>query len=160
LSSAPGRFGERAAGCREPASLPSARWTKAALVALLVTAAVLYEARTSAIEALVLSHYGSRMGYAVENGPSPRIVFPSGGPFDERRGYARIPEFRARLEAQGYQIIRQAHVSETLAFLARWGIPPPYRELTTTALRIDSSDGATLAINLRLASPRGPRPAV
>src|SRR5438093_11567926 len=62
------------------------------LVALALVAVLIgYELRTSALQSLVLSYYARQLSFTVEKGASPRIVFPDSGPFDERRGYTKIP---------------------------------------------------------------------
>src|SRR6185436_3972654 len=62
-------------------------------------AALVYELETSALQARLFARYASRMSYRVEPGPSHRIVFPSTGPIDRRRGYVQIPDFQRRLES-------------------------------------------------------------
>ena len=81
------------------------------LVVLLVLLSLAgYELRTSALQAWLISRYVSRLSYHVEAGPSGRVAFPQGGPFDERRGYSRIPEFAERLGKAGYRVEQQARV--------------------------------------------------
>jgi membrane peptidoglycan carboxypeptidase len=103
-----------------------------------------YEARTSALQAFLLSRYAARLSYSVEAGPSSRIVFPRGGPFNEQRGYTRLPEFERRLLAQGFTVKEQARISADLAWLVGWGVPPPYREPASTGLVIRGSDAQVL----------------
>jgi membrane peptidoglycan carboxypeptidase len=104
-------------------------------------AATVYELETSALQARLLSQYAARLSYAVEPGASPEIVFPQEGPFDEQRGYSRIPEFQSRLQAQGFVVTQQARISPELARLVAWGVAPPYSEPPVTGLTIRSADG-------------------
>ncbi len=67
------------------------------LLVAVVVLAVCYELRSSALQSRLLSYWASRMTYHVESGPSPRVVFPEKGPFDEALGYTRIPDFQSRL---------------------------------------------------------------
>src|SRR5881296_2599119 len=67
-------------------------WRWGILVTLLLALGLRYEARTSALESRLLSGVATRLSYTVEPGPSERIVFPREGPFDERRGYTRLPD--------------------------------------------------------------------
>jgi hypothetical protein len=72
------------------------------------------------------------------------MASPVSGPFDERRGYTRLPEFRDRLEARGYRITEQARQSAALARLIRSGIAPPFREPPVAGLVIRDADGIVL----------------
>ena len=103
-----------------------------------------YELRTSALQSLVLSYYARQLSFTVEKGASPRIVFPDSGPFDERRGYTKIPAIQRRLEAQGYGVVEQARFSPELLRVAKWGIAPPYREPASTGLVIRGMGGLPL----------------
>jgi membrane peptidoglycan carboxypeptidase len=102
----------------------------------LVAVIVHYEAQTSALQAHFLSRYVSKVSYEVGSGPSPAIAFPLGGPFDQRRGYSLIPEFRDRLRARGYQVVEQARQSAQMARLMELEITPPYRETPSAGLVI------------------------
>ena len=85
-----------------------------------------FESRTSTVQSRVLSHVAAKLTYKVEPGPSPSIAFPKAGPFDQRRGYTRLPEELARLKAAGYWTASQARISPTLKRLADHGIYPVY----------------------------------
>jgi membrane peptidoglycan carboxypeptidase len=118
---------------------PRARWLVLAAVLLLSALAVWLvarELRTSAFQASQLSRIAREARFEVEPGPSPSIRFPSGGPFDERLGYTRIPDFVARLSAAGYGIESQARHSERLIGLEDWGLNPVYPEKTRAGLAI------------------------
>jgi membrane peptidoglycan carboxypeptidase len=116
------------------------RWTATIAIAVVVLAAGL-EFRTAALEARVLAKIASDMKYKVEPGPSARIVFPRGGPLDERRGYSRLPDFSKRLESRGFRITAQAVHSPALAMASRFGIAPPYSEAPFAGLVIKGRDG-------------------
>ncbi|MBI2357717.1 MAG: transglycosylase domain-containing protein [Deltaproteobacteria bacterium] len=119
-------------------------WLTRVILGLLLIAALDYELRTSTLQAWVLSRYAARLSYEVLPGPSASIAFPHSGPFDQRRGYSRIPFFQSRLEAQGYRVVEQARVSGELAELMNWGVSPPYREPADEGLRIRASGATTL----------------
>ncbi|MGH7331731.1 MAG: transglycosylase domain-containing protein [Candidatus Rokuibacteriota bacterium] len=102
----------------------------------LVAVLAYYEARTSTLQALLLSRYVSKVSYAVESGSSAAIAFPLGGPFDQRRGYSLIPEFQDRLRARGYRVVEQARQSAQMVRLMEMGITPPYRETAAAGLMI------------------------
>lgn len=115
-----------------------------AAAGVVVGAALVYEVETSALQARVFATYAARLSFTTDSGPSPRIAFPRGGPFDEQRGYSRIPRFQARLEDAGFRIAEQARVSEELAQLVGWGVPPPYREPAVVGVRIRAAGGSSL----------------
>src|SRR5262245_26202667 len=81
--------------------LGPARW---GILAALALGVVAFELRTSWLQSRIFSRYARRLSYQVQSGASGQIVFPRGGPFDGRRGYTRIPEFQARLAAQGFRV--------------------------------------------------------
>ena len=81
-------------------------WLLAGLVLILAV----HEAHTSALQAWLFSHWASRLTYKLKPGPSLRITFPVSGPFDQRLGYTRIPEFERRLKIDGYRVTAQAQI--------------------------------------------------
>ncbi len=111
---------------------------------LLVTALiafVLWEGITSTVQAhLLANRVAPSLTYQVEEGPSPSIVFPETGPYNERLGYARIPEWVERLERSGYRVEEQARVSPLYHRLAHHGLVPVYREKVQTGLEILDRD--------------------
>ncbi len=78
------------------------------LFGLLAAGGMLLEMRTSAVQSWMLSYIAGRMTYSVEPGPSTRIDFPKEGPFDEVRGYTRIPDFEERLKNSSFRVVEQA----------------------------------------------------
>src|SRR3990170_3845516 len=75
----------------DPESKSGCRWIKWLIfLFLLAAAALFYEMRTSALQSRLLPWYAAKLSYQEGAGPSDQIVFPKGGPFDERRGYTRI----------------------------------------------------------------------
>jgi membrane peptidoglycan carboxypeptidase len=119
-------------------------WLCLLLLVCLVIALGYREARTSALQSRLLSRYAAKLTYRVEPGPSDAIAFPRGGPFDEQRGYSRIPQFQSRLEARGYRVVEQARQSPEFVKLMTWGVTPPYRESTVAGLVIRDSRGVLL----------------
>src|SRR5579864_5023153 len=66
--------------------------TLAAIIALVASGAV-YEMRTSLLEATYFTRIDRDMSFRVEPGPSGSVVFPKNSPYDERFGYAGLPQF-------------------------------------------------------------------
>jgi membrane peptidoglycan carboxypeptidase len=104
----------------------------------------LFEARTSQIEARILSSIAAKLSYRIEPGPSHSIAFPAGGPFNEQRGYADLPEFQQRLTDAGFRIVAQARLSPELERLAHWKITPPFREPAATGLIVRGENRSIL----------------
>ncbi|MGE0821458.1 MAG: transglycosylase domain-containing protein [Candidatus Binatia bacterium] len=119
-------------------------WGRRLLLILVIIGALTYELRTATLQARVLSSYATKLSYALEAGASPRIAFPHAGPFDQQRGYTRLPDFITRATANGYQITQQVHMSPELTQLIDWGISPPYREPAATGLIIRGAGDSPL----------------
>jgi membrane peptidoglycan carboxypeptidase len=63
-------------------------------------------------------------------------MLPASGPYDQRLGYARLPEFVKRLEGAGFRVERQARLARGLRRVREWGLFPTYREKSQAGLRI------------------------
>ncbi len=100
------------------------------MVALVAVVFIVVEARTSFyVQSPVLSRLVAGMGFAAAPGPSPRILFPASGPYDQRLGYTHLPQWIAGLQARGYAIEEQAVLSPQLDNGCRKGrLPPLSRE--------------------------------
>ncbi len=83
------------------------------------------EMHTSHFQAEYFSKIASKLTYKVAQGPSKAIRFPKTGPYDERLGYSRLPEFTKLLTDQNYVITEQARMSPDLLTLP---LPPIYQE--------------------------------
>lgn len=102
---------------------------------------VMEEARTAEWQSRLIADWSTKLGFAVEPGPSDAIRFPSQGPFDQRLGYVGLPEFIRRLTSQGYVIERQARFSPPLLEYTDHGLYPPYREKTHAGLDVSDCRG-------------------
>jgi hypothetical protein len=114
------------------------------VIPVLLATVGLFEARTSGIEARILSTIAAKLSYTVLPGPSPTIAFPQGGPFNEQRGYAALPEFEHRLTDAGFRVVAQARLSPELERLARWRITPPFHEPAVTGLVVRGANSTVL----------------
>jgi hypothetical protein len=86
-----------------------------ALAALLLFGwGVTAETRTSYLQSRFFSAFARDMSVAVGAGPSRTIIFPKGGPYDERLGYAELPRFINALGGDAFIVARQARWSPTL----------------------------------------------
>jgi membrane peptidoglycan carboxypeptidase len=120
------------------------RWVAMAVVPVLVATVILFEARTSEIEARILSSIAAKLSYSMGAGPSATIAFPSSGPFNEARGYAELPGFARRLTGAGFRITAQARLSPELERLAHWGINPPFHDQPASGLIVRGENQAVL----------------
>src|SRR5260370_219414 len=106
-------------------------WTATAITFL---ALLLVEVRTSWLESHTFAAIATRVAYRVRSGPSSSISFPRAGPYDERLGYSRIPDFVTRAHLDGYVVSAQARDSMSYMTLTRLGVYPIYHEKTQAGL--------------------------
>jgi len=104
----------------------------------------IFELNTSWLQAHVFHALSRQLTYEVKPGPSPRTVFPSSGPLDERRGYTRLPVILSSLQSNGFVIQAQAHPSPELTTITNLGIHPIYREKVQGGLHIVDEHGQVL----------------
>src|ERR1043166_8727894 len=109
-----------------PQRLKKWLWWCAGLLTLIALAVI--EIRTSFLQSWIFTRTNKRVHFELASGRSPAIVFPRSAPFDDRRGYSKIPGFQSRLESQGYRVVQQARQSKTMMKLVNRGISPPYVE--------------------------------
>jgi membrane peptidoglycan carboxypeptidase len=124
---------------------PRLKWwvSGTALVAILGFGAVL-EARTSYLQSLLFTRMAGEISFDLGTGPSARIRFPTGGPYDERLGYKQLPSFIEALKGRHFAIERQAEVSPALdQFAARHGYAL-YHEKEAAGLSLRDRSGAPL----------------
>ena len=105
------------------------------LLALLASLAA-WEMETFHFEAQYLSRFAARMHYTLAAGASNSIRYPRTGPFDERLGYTRLPDFIARLQAAGFVIASQARISPAMRQMDAWGLNLPYHEKDRAGLTL------------------------
>lgn len=102
------------------------------------------EMDTSRWQARELARFGKKLTATVAPGPSEAIRFPSAGPYDERLGYAQLPDFTTRLEKQGFAIADQARMSPSMIGMIDDGLFTPYREKDQAGLKLSDCNGRTL----------------
>src|SRR5919106_3176499 len=113
-------------------------WLGAFLVLFLC---VFIEFQTSILQSWIFTSTNERLYFKLNEGPSKEIIYPRSSPYDDRRGYSKLPIFQSRLQSQGYQVTHQARQSETMLTLLEHGISPPYVERPDAGLDIRGSDG-------------------
>lgn len=108
--------------------------------ALLASAAT-YEARTSWLQSHLFSQYAADMTWKVERGPSPSLILPAAGPYNERQGYTTLSAISQNLRRKGFEITHQARFSPALVKYVGLGGNPPYHEKQQAGLTILDHDG-------------------
>ena len=106
---------------------------------MLLSLAVMWavqESRTSAMQAKVFAKMAKKISYKVEKGPSTAIRFPSDSPYDERLGYANMPDYLDKLLERDFIIEAQARISPKMIELSDMGLFATYREKTKVGLNI------------------------
>ncbi|MGB5984636.1 MAG: transglycosylase domain-containing protein, partial [Desulfobacterales bacterium] len=86
----------------------------------------------------------AKLTYRPAPGPYPEIRFPQFGPYDIRMGYTRIPQWRDKLNAQGYEVTRQAQWSPELIKAVDLGVFATYREKTRSGFSIRDHEGRSV----------------
>ena len=102
------------------------------------------EFHTSVIQSWFFTATNTRLSFKLGDGPSTEIAHPRSAPFDDRRGYSKLPLFLSRLESQKYRVTHQVRQSETMLTLFQQGISPPYEEKSAAGLNIRGADGQPL----------------
>lgn len=110
------------------------------VLALLAGAAwfIMREVRTSALQAEFFTRLDRQLTFRVEPGPAPAgaIRYPQHGPYDERLGYASLPDFITKLNARDYAVTAQARMSPKMVQLVDRGIFATYHEKNRAGLSI------------------------
>lgn len=111
------------------------RWRKVRIILLAAGAMLLvgvplvvWEASTSTLQAAWFSARGSELDWSVRPGPSARIRFPDGGPWDVRLGYVALPAMIERARDGGFSVTAQAVVTEAFQQRVDAGMYPVYPE--------------------------------
>ncbi|WP_426112425.1 transglycosylase domain-containing protein [Massilia sp. PWRC2] len=99
------------------------------------------ESRTSAMQARLFGELAHKISWKVAPGPSPAIRFPSDSPYDERLGYANLPDYLTKLNSHDYVVTAQARMSPKMVALADQGVFATYREKTRVGLDITDATG-------------------
>ncbi len=135
------RLDEEQAATPPPSQPKSKRSRNAFIVLMLVLLSLAawwayHESRTSTMQAKYFTGIVRQLDYKVEPGPSDSIRYPHDSPYDERLGYANIPDYLARLKQRDYAVQAQSRFSPKMVQLADMGLFTTYREKTRTGLTI------------------------
>jgi membrane peptidoglycan carboxypeptidase len=116
----------------------------AAVSFLALSGFVIWEVRTSTLQAHYFSGKAREISYELGQGPSPQVRFPVEGPFDVRLGYTAIPTFVDSAAARGFVVYEQARVSARFADLIDRGYSPIYKEKAQGGLVLRDRNGDVL----------------
>ncbi|MGZ3183185.1 MAG: transglycosylase domain-containing protein [Telluria sp.] len=94
------------------------------------------EAHTSAAQARYFAELAQKVKYRVDKGATQDVRYPSDSPYDERLGYANLPDYLKRLQERQFDIVSQARFSPKMIELADMGLYPTYHEKTRAGLAI------------------------
>jgi membrane peptidoglycan carboxypeptidase len=120
------------------------KWLAWTLSIGLLVSTLFWEMRTSTVQAWLFSRYARQISYQIEPGPSDQIIFPQGGPYDQRHGYSSLPRYLKRLKQSGFSVTAQSRFSPQLHRIAAWGVTPPFREAPAPRLTLLSMDGTVM----------------
>ncbi len=101
-----------------------------------VTVFLVQEITTSKYQAKYIHEYAKTLTYKLQNAPTQSIIYPSYGPFDERHGYSKLPQYIDRLLQRNYQITQQVAFSPALREYAELGFFPPYHEKAQSGINL------------------------
>ncbi|MDD5580848.1 MAG: transglycosylase domain-containing protein [Methylobacter sp.] len=102
------------------------------------------EVKTSKYQAHYLSAISKQLSFKLNSGPSSSIRYPEYGPYDQRLGYALLPDMITRLEKAGFNITAQASSSPMMTQLSDYGLFTIYHEKTQAGLRIMDQTNQTV----------------
>jgi membrane peptidoglycan carboxypeptidase len=98
----------------------------------------------SHLNSLVFHRAVADLRFEIKPGASPAVLFPRAGPYDRRLGYAYLPYLIRRLEANNFEIVRQAVQSSALLRFIESGGYAVYHEKSQAGLVLKDSSGRTL----------------
>ncbi len=120
------------------------RWATALAALALLGWGIAAEIRTSFLQSRIFSALARKMTYTVEPGASRTIIYPRGGPYDQRLGYAELPRFIGALGKDRYLVARQGRWSPALERFVENGGYAIYHEKSRAGLELFDRNGAAL----------------
>jgi len=112
------------------------------LIAVLVGGGLglLYELKTSTLQADIFSFFARNLVFELADGPNPAARYPTHGPYNARLGYDRLGTIVGKLREQSHAVTVQTRLSPELnRLLARGGFAV-YREKTQAGLMVLDRD--------------------
>jgi membrane peptidoglycan carboxypeptidase len=112
------------------------RWLLLLAIILLGVAAY-QESRNHFYQSTFWHWLASKLSYQVVSGPAEQIRYAQAGPFDQRFGYSKLPQWHEKLQQTGFHISQQSQFSDSLRRYTDYGFYPPYNEKSQTGLIIN-----------------------
>lgn len=108
------------------------------LVAVILLGVAIYqESRNHFYQSAFWHWLAGHLSYEVVPGPAEQIRYAQAGPFDQRFGYSKLPEWLERLQKTGFHISQQSQFSDSLLRYTDYGFYPPYNEKSQAGLIIN-----------------------
>jgi len=116
------------------------------LIAVLVGGGLglLYELKTSTLQANIFSFFARNLVFELADGPNPAARYPSHGPYNARLGYDRLGTMVGKLSEQSHAVTVQTRLSPELDRLVARGGFAVYREKTQAGLTVVDRDRKSL----------------
>ena len=116
----------------------------ASAAGLIMLAVGAFELQTSWLQSELFSSVGRELTYSIEDGHHQRAFRPSTGPHNERLGYVDLDGFAERLDARGFDLVRQAGLSPRHWRFVQAGGYPIFREKNRAGLRLLDHKGEVI----------------
>lgn len=114
------------------------------LIPLILVGLLAWELTSSDMQARYLARAAAKMTWELQQGYSDSIRFPAGGPYDQRLGYSKLPDYTQRLAIKGWDVERQARISMQMKRAHDMGLNLPYREKNQGGLALLDDSGKLL----------------
>ncbi|MEZ5664650.1 MAG: transglycosylase domain-containing protein [Burkholderiaceae bacterium] len=113
------------------------RWMVWGLLALCLLLALGWaELRYSLLQSHLFTRHARGLTYNLHLGPADGYVAPSHGPYDERLGYTKVPEFVHRLQERGLVVTQQTAPEPALREHLALGLSSPFPERSHAGLTV------------------------
>lgn len=106
------------------------------LAVILLGVAIYQESRNHFYQSAFWHWLAGKLHYQVVSGPSEQVRYAQAGPFDQRFGYSKLPQWNDKLQQSGFYISQQSQFSDNLRRYTDYGFYPPYDEKSQTGLII------------------------
>ena len=104
--------------------------------ALLVVAVAASEVQTSWLQSEFVSSFNRALTFDVEEGSHPNAYRPTEGPYNRRLGYVDLDKFADRLDRKGFELTKQAGLSEKHRDFVDLGGFPIFSEKNQAGLKL------------------------
>lgn len=120
-----------------------------AIIVVLILAAIgsllLYqEMKSSPIQSALFESLSEDVTWSVKDAAAPKPAVVQHGPFNERRGYTKVPDVIERLKKRGFEIDKQAQPSERFVELMQNDYVPPFEQTSRATFEILDRRGAQM----------------